>query len=79
MKMTKPIGNVRNISKGAVPRAVLSLNALSTKIDATRLNSRGEIAKISPPSTRGDLGFFLPGGGGGGAGGKPGSAFLPDM
>jgi hypothetical protein len=78
MKMTKPIGKVRNISKGAEPRAVLSLNALSTKIDATRLNSRGEIAKISPPSTRGDLGFFLPGGGGGGAGGKPGIAVLPD-
>jgi hypothetical protein len=79
MKMTKPIGKVRNISKGVVPRAVLSLNALSTNIDATRLKSRGEIAKISPPSTRGDLGLLLPGGGGGGAGGKPGSAFLPDM
>jgi hypothetical protein len=56
--MTKPIGKVRNISQGAEPRAVLSLNALSTKIDATRLKRRGEIAKIIPPSTSGDLRFF---------------------
>ena len=81
MTMTKPIGKVRNISQGVEPRAVLSLNALSTNIDATRLKSRGENPKITPPSTSGDLGFFLPGGGGGGggAGGKPGDTFLPDM
>jgi hypothetical protein len=58
MTMTKPIGIVRNISHGVEPRAVLSLNALSTKIDATRLKSRGEIPKITPPSTSGDLRFF---------------------
>jgi hypothetical protein len=58
MTMTKPIGKVRNISQGAEPRAVLSLNALSTKIDATRLKSSGEIPKITPPSTSGDLRFF---------------------
>jgi hypothetical protein len=58
MTMTKPIGKVRNISQGAVPRAVLSLNASSTKIDATRLKRRGEIPKITPPSTSGDLRFF---------------------
>ena len=58
MTMTKPIGKVRNISQGVDPRAVLSLNALSTNIDATRLKSRGEIAKIIPPSTSGDLRFF---------------------
>jgi hypothetical protein len=56
--MTKPIGKVRNISQGAVPRAVLSLNASSTKIDATRLKRRGEIPKITPPSTSGDIRFF---------------------
>jgi hypothetical protein len=70
---------VRNISHGVAPRAVLSLNASSTKIDATRLKRRGENPKITPPRTSGDLGFFLPGGGGGGAGGKPGNTFLPDM
>jgi len=81
MTMTKPIGKVRNISQGVEPRVVLSLNASSTNIDATRLKSRGEIPKIIPPRTSGDLRFFLPGGGGGGggAGGKPGVTFLPDM
>jgi hypothetical protein len=58
MTMTKPIGKVRNISQGAEPRAVLSLNASSTKIDATRLKRRGEIPKIIPPSTSGDRRFF---------------------
>ena len=83
MTMTKPIGKVRNISKGVEPRAVLSFNASSTKIDATRLKSRGEIPKIIPPSTSGDLRFFCPdgggGGGGGGAVGKPGNAVSSDM
>jgi hypothetical protein len=81
MTMTKPIGKVRNISHGVEPRAVLSLKALSTKIDATRLKRRGEIPRIIPPSTSGDLRFFRPdgGGGGGGGGGKPGNAFSPDM
>jgi hypothetical protein len=58
MTRTKPIGKVRNISQGVEPRAVLSLKALSTKIDATRLKRRGEIPKIIPPSTSGDLRFF---------------------
>jgi hypothetical protein len=58
MTMTKPIGKVRNISQGAEPRAVLSLNASSLNIDATMLKRRGEIAKIIPPSTSGDLRFF---------------------
>ncbi len=78
MTMTKPIGKVRNISQGVEPRAVLSLNALSTNIDATRLKSRGEIPKIIPPRTSGDLRFFCPDGGGGG-GGKLGNAFSSDM
>ena len=60
--------------------AVLSLNASSLNIDATRLKSKGEIAKIIPPSTSGDLRFFGPdGGGGGGAVGKLGNACSPDM
>ena len=80
MTKTKPIGKVRNISQGVAPRAVLSFSASSTKIDATRLKSRGEIPKIIPPSTSGDLRFFCPdGGGGGGGGGKLGIAFSPDM
>jgi hypothetical protein len=79
MTMTTPIGKVKNISKGVEPRAVLSLNALSTKIDATRLKRRGEITKIIPPSTSGDLRFFLPDGGGGGAGGKLEDVFSPDI
>jgi hypothetical protein len=58
MKMTRPIGNVKIISKGVEPRAVLSLNALSTKIDATRLKSKGENPKITPPTTSGDLRSF---------------------
>jgi hypothetical protein len=58
MKMTKPIGKVRNIIQGAEPRVVLSLNASSTNIDATRLKSRGENPKITPPSTSGDRRFF---------------------
>jgi hypothetical protein len=49
---------VKNISKGVEPRAVLSLNASSTKIDATRLKSRGENPKITPPSTSGALRLF---------------------
>ena len=80
MTMTKPIGKVRNISQGVEPRAVLSLKALSTKIEATRLKRRGEIPKIIPPSTSGDLRFFCcDGGGGGGGGGKLGNAFSSDM
>ena len=58
MKMTRPIGSVKIISKGVEPRAVLSLNALSTKIDATRLKSKGENPKITPPTTSGDLRSF---------------------
>ena len=60
---------------------MLSFRASSTNIDATRLKRRGEIPKIIPPSTSGDLRFFRPdgGGGGGGGGGKPGNAFSPDM
>jgi hypothetical protein len=58
MNMTTPIGKVKNISKGVEPRAVLSLNASSTKIDATRLKSRGENPKITPPSTSGALRLF---------------------
>jgi hypothetical protein len=58
MNMTTPIGKVKNISQGVEPRAVLSLNASSTKIDATRLKSRGENPKITPPSTSGDLRLF---------------------
>jgi hypothetical protein len=58
MKMTRPIGKVKNISNGVEPRAVLSLNASSTNIDATRLKSRGENPKITPPSTSGDRRFF---------------------
>jgi hypothetical protein len=58
MTMTKPIGKVRIISNGVEPRAVLSLNASSVKIDATRLKRRGEIPKITPPRTSGDLRFF---------------------
>jgi hypothetical protein len=77
MTMTKPIGKVRNISHGVEPRAVLSLNALSTKIDATRLKSRGEIPKIIPPSTSGDRRFFCREGGGGGGG--EGNVFSPDI
>ena len=81
MTRTRPIGKVKNISKGVEPRAVLSLNALSTKIEATRLKRRGEIPKIIPPSTSGDLRFFCRDGdgGGGGGGGKPGNAFSSDM
>ena len=79
MTMTTPIGKVKIISRGVAPMAVLSLNASSLNIDATRLKSKGEIAKIIPPSTSGDLRFFGPGGGGGGAGGKSGNAFSPDM
>ncbi len=80
MTMTKPIGKVKIISKGVEPRAVLSLNALSTKIEATRLKRRGEIPKIIPPNTSGDLRFFCPDGGGGGSGGgKLGAAFSSDM
>jgi hypothetical protein len=80
MTRTKPIGKVRNISQGMAPRGVLSSNALSTKIDATRLKRKGEIPKIIPPRTSGDLRFFCPdGGGGGGGGGKPGNAVSPDM
>ena len=80
MTTTKPIGKVRNISQGVEPRAVLSFSASSTKIDATRLKRRGEIPKIIPPSTSGDLRFFCPdGGGGGGGGGKLGDAFSSDM
>jgi hypothetical protein len=56
--MTTPIGKVKIISKGVEPRAVLSLNALSTKSDATRLKSRGENPKITPPSTSGDPRLF---------------------
>ena len=58
MKMTRPIGKVKIISNGVEPMAVLSLNASSTKIDATRLKSRGENPKITPPSTSGDLRSF---------------------
>ena len=58
MTMTTPMGKVKNISRGVAPRAVLSLNASSLNIDATRLKRRGEIAKIIPPSTSGDLRFF---------------------
>ena len=58
MKMTRPIGKVKIISKGVEPMAVLSFSASSTKIDATRLKRRGEIAKIIPPSTSGDRRFF---------------------
>lgn len=58
MTRTAPIGKVKNISQGVEPRAVLSSSALSTKIDATRLKRRGEIPKIIPPSTSGDLRFF---------------------
>ena len=80
MTMTKPIGKVRNISQGVEPRAVLSLNALSTKIEATRLKRRGEIPRIIPSNTSGDLRFFCrDGGGGGGGGGKLGNAFSSDM
>jgi hypothetical protein len=80
MTMTTPIGKVKNISRGVEPRAVLSLNALSTKIDATRLKRRGEIAKIIPPSTSGDLRFFcLDAGGGGGGGGKLENVFSPGI
>jgi hypothetical protein len=80
MTITTPIGKVKIISRGVEPRAVLSFRASSTKIDATRLKSRGVIAKIIPPRTSGDLRFFCPdGGGGGGGGGKLGIAFSPDM
>ena len=80
MTMTKPIGKVRNISHGVEPRAVLSLNALSTKIDATRLKRRGKNPKITPPSTTKDLRFFFfVGGGGGGGGGKLENALSLDM
>ena len=58
MKMTTPIGKVKIISKGVEPMDVLSLNASSTKIDATRLKSKGENPKITPPSTSGDLRSF---------------------
>jgi hypothetical protein len=58
MNITTPIGKVKNISKGVEPRAVLSLNASSTKIDATRLKSRGENPKITPPSTSGEPRLF---------------------
>jgi hypothetical protein len=58
MKMTRPIGKVKIISKGVEPMAVLSLNASSTKIDATRLKSKGENPKITPPRTSGDLRSF---------------------
>ena len=58
IKITRPIGKVKIISKGVEPMAVLSLNASSTKIDATRLKSKGENPKITPPSTSGDLRSF---------------------
>ena len=58
MKMTRPIGKVKIVYKGNEPRLVLSFNASSTKIDATRLKSKGENPKITPPSTSGDLRSF---------------------
>lgn len=58
MTMTTPIGKVKIVYKGNEPKLVLSLSASSTKIDATRLKSKGENPKITPPSTSGDLRAF---------------------
>lgn len=70
MTMTTPIGKVKNKYQGMVPRAVLSFKASSTKIDATRLKSKGENPKITPPSTSGVPRLLARGGGGGGGEGK---------
>ena len=77
MKKTRPIGKVKIISKGVEPMAVLSFSASSRKIDATRLKSKGENPKITPPSTSGDLRAFCPECGGGGGG--EGNVFSPDI